>query len=1021
LNITRLAIEKSRVTISFMMIIILGGLFAYQRLPRAFDPGFTIRVAQVVTFFPGAAPDRVEQLVTDKLEKAIQEIPELDFVRSQSKTGVSIIFVEIQHRYDNMRPIWDTLRRKIAAVKSQLPDGVIGPKINDEFGDVFGIVIGLTGEGFSYAELKDVADEVKDELLLLDNVGKVEMYGVQEERVFIEYNNARLSEIGISPYLLMQLLESRNIIIPGGAIKIGTERIVLEPSGNFDSIQDLKKTVISIPGSYETVFLEDIVTVRRGYIDPPRTKMRATGIPCIGLAASMSDEGNLIDLGEQVTDLLSQVRAQYPIGIEFETLNFLPHEVSKKVDAFRNNLMESVLVVAAVMLITLGIRTGLIVASLIPMVIFMSMTVMYFFGIGIDQVSLAALILALGMLVDNGIVMSESIMVCMAEGKSPIEAAAESCRQLLVPLLTSSLTTAASFLPIALAESNSGEYCTPLFKVVTITLLSSWILSLTVIPLISVKFIKTKKRTAPDFSSLFYRGYRLFLVTALKYRYVFVILIIAAFMGAGIAAKALPKIFFPPSSRAYFKAELRFPPGISIEANEASVIKIEKYIQKELSVDEERRQGVTSWSCFVGNGGPRYILQHRPEVDAPDYSLMCINVTSLGVIEKTMASLENFINTSMPDVTAKIYRIENGPPIKHPVEVLISGRDSDVLYPIVQQVKDNIRNMAGTKNISDNWGQKIKKLVVKIDQPRARRAGVTSQDIAISLQTGLSGFEMTQYREDDEIIPVTLRSLAADREDIGKIESLNVYVQATGKSVPLIQVADVQVKWQPGKIFRRNRLKTVTISADLMSGRTADSITSSLIPWLKAQQQSWGIGYRYSLKGEYDTSHKANKSIMEKLHVGAFIILMLLVIQFNSLRKTLIVLLTIPLGFIGVVIGLFAADLYFGFMTLLGIIALSGIVINNSIVLIERIDYEIATTGLTPFAAVVEAAQRRCRPILLTTVTTAFGMAPLYLSGEMWKPLTMALISGLVFATILTLGFVPVVYTIFFRIKVMDS
>ena len=469
MNVTRWAIEKNRVTLLALAVVLIGGVTAYYRLPRNFDPGFIIRVAQVVTYFPGAGPDRVEQLVTDKLEKAIQEMPELDFIKSESKTGVSVILVNIKTRYKAMRPIWDKLRRKVDKARAGLPDGVIGPFVDDEFGDVYGVIIALTGDGFSYAELKEAADAVRDELLRIQDVAKVEIIGSQEERVFVEYNNARLAELGISPYQLMQILQTRNIIIPGGSVRVGPERIVLEPSGNFDSLKDLSRTVINSPVTGQVLFLGDIVQIRRGTVDPPHALMRHSGQPCLGLAVSMRDGGNLIRMGNDITALMDRLQGLYPHGLDFHIVNFQPTEVNDKVNDFVVNLGQSIFVVVAVMLVTLGIRTGMLVATLIPATMLMSLFVMLFFGIGMDQVSLASLIIALGMLVDNAIVICESIQVQIREGKKALDAAVDSAGELAVPLLTSSLTTSAAFLPIFLAKSDTGEYTAPLFKVVTIT------------------------------------------------------------------------------------------------------------------------------------------------------------------------------------------------------------------------------------------------------------------------------------------------------------------------------------------------------------------------------------------------------------------------------------------------------------------------------------------------------------------------------------------------------------------------
>jgi len=625
MDITRLAIENNRVTVVVVIVLLLAGVGAYQSLPRAEDPGFTIRTAVVQTLFPGANPERVENLVTDKIEKVIQEMPELDNVRSESKTGVSIVYVDIQESYTQMRPIWDSLRRKVQKALPDLPEEAIGPFINDEFGDVFGIILAITAgqtiEGapqIQYAELKDIAYSVRDILLRLADAGKVEIYGIQDERVFVEYNNARLAELGLSVVQLQQILQARNIIIPGGSVTTGVERIELEPSGNFDTIEDLRRTVISIPGRSDLLYLEDIAEINRGYIDPPQSKMHSSGIPSLGLAISTKEGGNILRLGEDIKSLVQRLSAEYPIGIDFELVAFQPDIVERKINEFVDNVAQAIGIVGLVMLIMLGLRTGLVVASLIPSAMLMSLFVMSVMNLGINQMSLASLIIALGMLVDNAIVMSESIMVQMAAGKSAIEAAVGSARELRIPLLTSSLTTSAAFLPIYLAESAVGEYTSLIFLVVTITLLSSWILTLTLTPLLCVLFLKVKARSQADtYNSRFYRVYRRSLIGLVRHPLLSLAVVIAIFVGALQGMQYVPNIFFPPSDTAMFWAEIESPVGTAIERNEEIVNQIEDFVHRELVANEQRTEGVTTWTAFIGQGAPPIHLDLQPRANQP--------------------------------------------------------------------------------------------------------------------------------------------------------------------------------------------------------------------------------------------------------------------------------------------------------------------------------------------------------------------------------------------------------------------
>jgi len=1025
MNVTRFAIDRNRVTLVLVAVLAVWGLRSFSSMPQAEDPGFTIRVALVMTYFPGASPERVEQLVTDKLEKVIQEIPELDFVASESKTGVSIIYVNILERYKVMRPIWDSLRRKIDRVRPDLPEGIIGPIVNDEFGDVFGTIVTVTGDGFTYAELKDIADEVRDELLLIPDAAKVEIAGAQEERIFVEYSNARLADMGLSPMQLQNILESRNIINPGGEVRTQYEAIVLEPTGSFESVEDLRQTVIRLPASDELVYLEDVAEIKRGYIDPPESRLRANGRPGLALSVSLREGGSILTLGEEVEKTIARVQQNYPIGIDFDFLAFQAAEVSRKVDDFIGNLIQAIVIVMLTMLVTLGVRTGLVVASLIPMAIIVSFILMSVFGVGINQMSLAALIISLGLLVDNAIVMAESIMVRMAEGEDRIDAAVASANELRIPLLTSSLTTAAAFLPIYLAESAVGEYTAPLFQVVTMTLLASWVLSLTMIPLLCVMFLRVeRKSTEEGYEGRFYRFYRRLLLGGLRHRGLSLVVVLVVFLAVMQLMRFVPNIFFPPNDRATLTAEFRLPTGTPLEATERLIEDVETFVAAELLVDaaeiETGAEGIVNWASFIGEGAPRFMLSFNPEMASPEYAIMLMNATSRDYVDRAVERLQEF-SSKVPGLKATIAPLALGPPPANPIEVRISGRDADVVFELADRVKTKLNEIPGPMGVSDNWGARSKKILVEIDEARAQRAGIANQDVALSLQTLFSGFDTTEYREEDKIIPVVLRSLGSGSMDQAQFGAINVFSQATGRSVPLRQVADIEMSWQPAKIFRRNRLETVTVESDLEPGALASTVNRQIEPWLEAESRDWPLGYQWEIGGEEEASRTANESIMAQLPVAGLLIVLLLVSQFNSLRRPLIILITIPLGMIGVVIGLLVMRSYFGFMTLLGVISLAGIVINNAIVLLDRIRIEIDDNGLEPQRAIVESAQRRLRPILLTTVTTLGGLIPLYLGGgPMYQPMAVAIMWGLIFATLLTLGVVPILYSVFFRVSFRD-
>jgi multidrug efflux pump subunit AcrB len=1004
MSLTKFALERRTVTGTLITVLIFAGIGAYYDAPRQMDPGFIIRTAMITTYFPGASPERVEQLITDPIEKVVQEIPEIDWVNSESRTGVSVIYVNIREEFKEMRPIWDNLRRKVDSVEPDLPEDINGPFVDDEFGDVYPIMFSMTGDGFSYMELKDIADDLRDELLRIKSVAKVDILGAQEERLFVEYDNAQLSRIGMTPDFLKDALQQRNIIQPG--------------------VEELRRNVVRLPRTDELVYLEDIVDIYRGYVDPPEALVRAEGKPALNLAVSMAEGGNLIELGKELQGFFQYIQEQYPHGVEFYQTYFQPSRVEQKVDDFVESVVQAVAIVLVVMLLTLGLRTGLVVATLVPVTMIITMWAMSIFDIQIDQMSLAALIIALGLLVDNAIVVSESIMVRMAAGESGTSAAMGATNELRVPLLIASLTTAAAFLPIRLAESAVGEYTGVLFSVVTLTLLISWVLALTMIPLLCVRFLKPQAIEEP-FDSGFYRLYRRAILAILRHPVLSITVAIVGFLAGMQLYKFVPQMFFPTQTTNFFVAEFTFPPGSSIRTTESMIKDMDSFIERELTETEDR-EGVTHWASFISTTPPRFTLGYNPNAPRPRFSETMLSTTNAEIVPSIMKRLEHYLTERYPDVRPYVRPLGNGPPVAKPIEVRISGKDIDRTFEIADTVKQWLNDRNDTRNVGDDWGPRVKKMVIDVSEDRARRAGISNEDVATSLQTFLSGYETTQYREDDKTIPVVLRSVAEGRRNIDRLATLSVFSQ-DGSSVPLTQVAAGHLQWESSEILRRDRYGTITIDSDVIEGVTAFDVIAELEPWLEEQKEEWGIGYRYEFGGEVEGSGKANASIADKLPIAGMVIIMLLVWQFNSLRKPTIVLATILFALVGVAIGLVTVDVlglpggYFGFMTLLGIVSLAGIVINNGIVLIDRIEIERTENGLSPPHAVIQAAQQRFRPIMLTTATTIASLVPLYAGGEaMWQPLAIAIMFGLAFSTMLTLGFVPLMYSLFYRVRFQD-
>ncbi len=1025
MSFSQFAVTNNRLTYSLVGLLMLLGISSYFSLPKDENPAFTIRTAVISTYWPGASPERVEQLVTDKIEQVVQQMPELDFLTSTTQGGSSSIFANFQQSYKDMQPIFDDLRRKVESTANELPRDVIGPFVNDEFGDVFGIIYTLTGDGFDYTELKLVADDVRDELLLLDQVAKVEIAGDQTETIFIDYNNARLRELGLSPQQLGNTLASVNILSSGGNVVIGSSRLTLEPSGNFESLDDIKRVIVSIPGSTEGVYLEDIADIYRGYVSPPDSKVHATGKPALTVSISMKEGGNILSLGDDLKAIMPDIKARYRHGIELTQIMFQPDIVDASVDSFMINLLQAIGIVLIVMLVFLGIRTGVVVAALIPGAMAITFVVMPMFDVGINKISLAALIIALGLLVDNGIVMSEGILVRMQKGEERIKAVIATGKELMIPLLTSSLTTSAAFLPIAMAKSMIGEFTADLAIVVTMTLIISWLLAMSFIPLLASALIKVKPQN-PDngdaFSGKGYAGYRVLLNFALKYKILFLTLIIALFVLSIKGLAYVPKTFIPASETPIVNAKFDLPVGTAIETTEAVALDIERFLTTEWAVSKEEaaagKEGIFNWMTFVGTDAPRFVLSYSPGAPSTRHFALIANVTSVDLVPELSRSVNAYTREVYPDLEVQFKKLENGPSVAYPIQVRLLGKDKEILYGLSADVKQYLYSLPFVSAVSDDWGLQVKKLLIRIDQERARLAGVTSDDVAKSLTASLAGTDLTQFRENDKLIPVTLRSTASDREDLGKLEGITVYSSSTSAQVPLRQVADVEVVWQPGLIMRRDRLRAMTVNVQLNEGVTPTEANATLLPWLEEQSRKWPRGYRFEQGGEFEASGDATQSMVDELMLPLILIVLVLIAQFNSIRKPVIILCTIPLGMIGITMGLIIANSIFGFFTILALVSLAGIIINNAIVLLDRIKIETDENGLDERAAIFEACQQRLRPILLTTTTTVGGMLPLWISHDpMFETMAVSIIFGLIFATILTLVFVPVMYSIFFGVS----
>ncbi len=1025
MNLAKFSIEKNRITFMVLATIILMGLAMYSSLSRDSMPPYTVRVATVVSQFPGASPERVEQLVTDKIEKVAQELPELKEVSSTSRTGLSVVNVTLKDEVskEKMQSVWDRLRRKLDALQG-LPQGV-EPSLNDDgIGDVYGIVVGLTSDGYNYAEMKEYADDIKDDLIKLPDAAKVEMGGEQEERVFVEFDNTRLKEYGLSASKLQQTITSTNILNSGGQVNLGDERIILEPTGNFNSVEDIRNMLISV-GSDNTqlVKLGDITTVTKGYIDPPTQKVRINGKDAISLHVNLKENANVIALGEEVNKVVNKWQQQLPVGLELTRVSSLDTYIDAKVSDFIVNLMQSISIVLLVMLVFLGFRTGFVIASLIPIVTIMTLMIMGIIKMGLNQVTLAALIMALGMLVDNAIVVAETIMVKLEQGIKKKQAAVEAFSELWMPLLISTLTTSAAFLAFYLSPTTMGDIVGPIFVVITIALMSSWIIALTVITLFCYMFLKVapKGEKKPSFIDRIINSlkskYKDLILWALSNKWKVIIGIFVVFFASLYGFTKIPFIFFPDSDRNMITIDINLPEGNKIERTTEVVEQIGKYMADSLQINDQRSLGVVDWSSYIGEGPESYDLGYSPDEANSNYAHILVNTTSFNENNAMIAKLDKFTFNNFPNADIKVGSLASGGG-GTPIEIKVSGSNPDELSKIAETVKLKLSSIAGTKNVKDDWGPKSKKFLIEIDQNRAQTAGITSQDIATSLQTVLDGFQTGEYREEDKSIPILMRSDNNQQQSLASLETLNVYSQTSGRSVPLLQVASIVPQWQYSKIRRFDLRRTIDVTSELREGGNASAITAEITPWLNEQIKTWPQGYRYEFGGDAKQTNESMGSIIGFLPISAFIIVLLLIIQFNSFRKMGMVVLTIPLGIIGVVIGLLTFREAFGFMPFLGVISLAGIVINNAIVLIDRMEIEQNDLGRTEQDAVIAACLQRFRPILLATFTTVLGLIPLYLSGgEMWEGMAVSIMVGLLFGTIITLVFIPSLYSALFKVS----
>jgi len=1026
-GITTFSLNTSRVTISFLVLVILSGVAQFLTFPRQEDPPIVIREAVISAAFPGMVPEQVEELITRHIEEQIRTMPEIDEITSDSKTGVTIIHATTRDEYDNLVEIWNRLRNKMDDLRPELPEGTIGPFVNDEFGLVAIATIALWSDGFSMEEMRLVARDIRDRLYELKGIRKVELFGVQDEQVTLKFSNAKLSQFGVSPSDVIDTLVRQNIILPGGSIDAAGRDVVLSPSGNFTSVEDIEDTLISVPGTGGLVRLTDLLTVERSYVDPPLALAYYDGEPAIVISVSITPGVNSVEFGERLTRKIRELENQLPIGYVLDFATFQPDLVVAAVDGALSSVYQTLAIVLVVVILFLGVRSGLIVGSFVPMTLLLGLIVMRQFGIELERVSIVSSIVALGMLVDNAIVVVEDIRSRLERGQERAAACKEAGRTLAVPLLTSSLTTILAFMPMLLVDGQTGEYVFSLPMVVIILLLGSWFMSMYMTPAMAYWFMRVKPKTAKPgeaaeqedeagepassdpYDTGFYRAYRGLLNLALRARLLVIGIVIALLVGAGFMSSVLVREFFGPSDRNQFLVYIDQPAGARITATDEVVREFTAWLG-----DEEINPEITGNIAYVGTGGPRFFLSLSPVDPASNVAFLIVNTETDDQVPEVVERVRQHLLNNFPSVNARAKRMWLGANEPAFVEFRLIGNDSEYLWEKSKELTDALWAIEGIDYVQNNWENKIVQVDVVVDQARARRAGVTSREVALSLNAFLDGANLTDYREGDVAIPVVLQAVDDERQALGDLWNINVYSGQRGVNVPLTQIADFKGRWQFSRIARRDQERTVTISTrhQYLKAPQLVALMTDTLEGLDLKP-----GYRWEIGGELEDAAETQEKLFASLPQCLLGIVLLLVWQFNSFRRPTIIILTIPMAFAGALFGVFLLRAPFDFFAILGLLSLAGVIINNGIVLIDRIDSARAE-GMEAYEAVMSAAISRFRPILMSAITTVLGVAPLIVVRDpLFYSMAVVIAAGLALGTVLTLVVVPVLYSLFFRVR----
>ncbi len=1006
MNPAAFALRKRTLMVVLTLMALGGGILAYQSLGRLEDPTFTIKTALVVTRYPGASPQEVEEEVTDLIEEAVQSLGQVKEIYSTSQDGLSVVYVDIQDTYtsEELPQIWDELRRKVNDVQGKLPPGAGPSLVNDDFGDVYGVFFALTGSDYSYAELKDYAEYLKKELLLCPEVAKIDFWGLRQEVIYVEFERARLAELGVSPVQIYHTLQTQNAVEQSGQVDVNGEYMRITPTGSFTSEELIADLFIG--GSQGLVRLGDVARIRRDYEDPPRNIMRFNGQPGIGLGISTVDRGNVVVMGKAVKEKLARLDSKRPVGMKLEAIYYQSDVVVESCNAFVVNLIEAVAIVVVVLMLFMGWQSGLLIGVILILTIFCTFIPMRIMGIELQKVSLGALILALGMLVDNAIVVAEGILIKVQRGENRTQAAEEIVRDTQWPLLGATLVAILAFAAIGFAPGDVGEFCRSLFYVMALSLGLSWILAVTVTPLLCVWFLRipSQKEHADPYDKRVFRVYRRLLHRCMKHRVLAVAATLLVLTAAVIGFTKVPATFFPNSTQRYFFVNFWGPQGTHIQHTSEDLRSLEETVR--------HMDGVRNVTTFVGEGALRFILSYDYESPNSSYGQLLVEVDDYRRIERLKDEIEIYTHQHMPNTESFTKQITNGPTVSYHVEARFRGPDMDVLHGLAEQALAIMRQTPQAKDVRTDWRQRVNVIRPRYSETQARRIGVTRSDVALALQGNYNGVVTGLYREKDELIPILYRSPEEERGSINDLDDVQVWSSVYSRFVPIRQViTDVDRTWEWPLIQRRDQERTVSVQCNASVG-VASALRMSMLKPIEAIPLP--PGYSLEWGGEFEESEEANaplKKVFPACLLGMFVIVVGL---FNSVKKPLIIFLTVPLCMIGVTAGLLLTHTTFGFMAILGFLGLSGMQIKNAIVLIDQIGLDLQA-GKPPYKAILDSAVSRMRPVMMAAWTTILGMAPLVFD-PLYNSMGVTIMGGLFVATFLTLVLVPVLYSLTYRI-----